>query len=66
MSDTVDLKVKLGIETSSATKQIKELTNELKTIDKEIKSLDTNTNSLAKICKTWVQKLIYVKLKFQD
>ena len=36
MSDTVDLKVKLGIETSSATKQIKELTNELKTIDREI------------------------------
>ena len=48
MSDTVDLKVKLGIETSSATKQIKELTNELKTIDKEIKSLDTNTNSFSK------------------
>ena len=27
MSDTVDLKVKLGIETSSATKQIKEIDN---------------------------------------
>ena len=80
MSDTVDLKVKLGIETSSATKQIKELTNELKTIDKEIKSLDTNTNSFSKnmqnmgakadLCKTKVSglndKLEAYKTKLSD
>ena len=80
MSDTVDLKVKLGIETSSATKQIKELTNELKTIDKEIKSLDINTNSFSKnmqnmgakadLCKTKVSglndKLEAYKTKLKD
>lgn len=80
MSDTVDLKIKLGIESSSASKQIKELTNELKTIDKEIKSIDTNTNSFSKnmqnmgtkadLCKTKISglndKLEAYKKKLND
>lgn len=80
MSDTVDLKVRLGIESSSATKQIKELTNELKSIDKEIKSLDTNTDSFSKnmqnmgkkadLCKTKISglndKLEAYKTKLKD
>ena len=34
MADGVQLLIKLGVENSSATKQIKELTSELKTLDK--------------------------------
>ena len=48
MADGVQLLIKLGVENSSATKQIKELTSELKTLDKEIKGLDTNSNNFNK------------------
>ena len=67
MADGVQLLIKLGVENSSATKQIKELTSELKTLDKEIKGLDTNSNNFNKnmqnmgtkvdLCKTKVQGL---------
>ena len=45
MSDSIDLKVRLGVESSTASQQIKAFTSELKTLEKEIKSLDTGTNS---------------------
>lgn len=45
MSDSVDLKVKLSVESSSAANQIKQFNNELKTTEKEIKSLDTGTKN---------------------
>ena len=48
MADGVQLLIKLGVENSSATKQIKELTSELKTLDKEIKGLDTKIEVYSK------------------
>ena len=47
MSDSIDLKVRLGVESSTASQQIKAFTSELKTLEKEIKSLDTGTNSFS-------------------
>lgn len=47
MSDSIDLKVRLGVESSTASQQIKAFTSELKTLEKEIKSLNTGTNSFS-------------------
>ena len=47
MSDSIDLKVRLGVESSTASQQIKAFTSELKTLEKEIKSLDTGTNNFS-------------------
>ena len=45
---SIDLTVKLGIQGSTATKQITELKKELKNLDSQMKSVDTNTGNFNK------------------
>ena len=44
MASDNELLIKLGVESSSASKQIKEITKELKTLDKEMNSVDKSVD----------------------
>lgn len=43
--DKTELLIKLGVDSSGASKQISEINKELKSMDKELKSLDTSTDN---------------------
>ena len=48
MASDNELLIKLGVESSSASKQIKEITKELKTLDKQMDSVDKSTDGFNK------------------
>lgn len=45
--DKTELLIKLGVDSSGASKQISEINKELKSMDKELKSLDTSTDNFS-------------------
>ena len=64
MSDT-NLTIRLGIDGSSASKQITELNKELKTLDKQINSLDTSTDDYGENISNMGKKADLTKTKIE-
>ena len=60
---SIDLTVKLGIQGSTATKQITELKKELKNLDSQMKSVDTNTGNFNKDMQNMATKVDLTKTK---
>ena len=63
MASDTSLTIKLGVDSSSASKQVSELTKELKNLDKQISSLDTSTGNYAKDMNNLGQKSELVQTK---
>ena len=65
MASDNELLIRLGVETSSASKQIQEITKELKQMEKQVKAVDNASDGFNSGLSGIAKKLIFTQIKLK-